>query len=117
MNNLILNGYGSLIVVNTSAYIDTTNDTLYEQEDYIGQDNDDYIFRAIETTKVIILGWGEWNGSKNIKKKKRAMSILKALQPYEDKLFCFGINKDKSPKHPINIQLTDTLIPYKLPLK
>lgn len=62
---------------------------VFEQKNFI------YIKRAIETSDIVILGWGNDPGPIT-----EHSSFQQLLKENEGKLFCYGINESGEPKHP-----------------
>lgn len=92
-------GYDGMFVVNLFALRATNPKELYKSNDPIGPENLNAItFHEIYDT---IAAWG------NNKIVKNWMSDNKIFLP--DKLYCLGVNKNGSPKHPLYVRGDITL--------
>lgn len=89
-------GYGSLEVVNLFAFRATNPDELKKCVDPIGPDNDNYINRAADQAKQIVMAWGT-KGSLF----QRDKEVMKVLSRYIT--LCIAVTKDGHPKHPLYI--------------
>lgn len=89
--------FGSLSMLNAFALRATNPSELLKFDDPIG-DNDFYIHtctRWIESSSgSIIIAWG--THGKFVNRQQRILEILKGKT-----LYCFGVNKDGTPKHPL----------------
>lgn len=95
------NGFGRLIVVNTSPVIKGSNT---DETDFPNDpDNWFYICHTLEKADVIILGWGE-NGNKyGVPVLKEHYAFVELLNENRNKLRVFGYGgsaKKPFPKHP-----------------
>jgi hypothetical protein len=98
--------FGSLEIVNLFAYRSTDAKYLKNISDPVGRENDHYILKAVENADKIIAAWG--NGSDFCNRSSEVLSLLK-----DYKLYCFGINKTGTPKHPLFLSLDTELKEYK----
>lgn len=88
-----------LDIVNLFAYRSTNPKNLYTAEDPIGKENDSYILKSLESSSIIILGWG--NHGKLLNRSDEVVSKL--LKPYRDKVFALKVLKNGEPGHPLYI--------------
>ena len=92
-------GATELDIVNLFAYRSTNPKNLYHIANPIGKENDTYIIKSLETSFIVILGWG--NHGKLLNRSKEVISNL--LKPYNDKVFALKILKNGEPGHPLYI--------------
>jgi hypothetical protein len=86
--------YDGFEVVNLFAFKATDPDHLTSAYGIVGPENDRYIQEAVDRNDLTIVGWGAEKIAEI-----RARVVLKMLGDRE--LFCLGMNKDGSPKHPL----------------
>jgi hypothetical protein len=105
-------GYGTLIVVNLFAYRATEPYELYQVEnnggDPIGELNDRAILDALQTSKIMVCGWGQHGlflgrGSK-------VLIMLKKRSP--KRIHALSQNTSGQPTHPL--YLPYNLTPYRI---
>jgi hypothetical protein len=94
-------GYSILEVINLFAYRTPHPDQLKQVSDPIGPDNQYYWQKAADSSHRLILAWGN-HGAWACQNKV----ALKALTPYQDKLFCLGLNQSGHPRHPLYLKRT-----------
>lgn len=100
------NGYGSLTMLNIFALRATNPKFLLENSNPIGCNNDYYIQRECQKADVIIVAWG-----KHGKIRYRHHRLLELLTG--KMLYCLGINKDGTPKHPLYIKTDIKWVKYR----
>ena len=100
--------YGALEIVILFAYRATDPKDLKAAGYPVGEDNDIYINNAVSDAKKIILGWGNHGNCKE--GKKRYEEVLKLLKNKD--LECWGITKEKQPRHPLTLAYSTTLQEY-----
>ena len=99
-------GFGSAKVLNVYARICTCSTELeqnFSERERIGQRNDKHLAQAKGAT---IVAWGAHGFATS-----RADNILERLPA---PLYCLGINRDHSPKHPLYARNDSSLIPFRL---
>jgi hypothetical protein len=99
--------YGSFEVVNLFAWRATDPKELSFVSEPIGEKTDPIMEAAVNRCDMIICGWG-----KNEFAKERARMVATSLRSFRPALFCFGKNKDGSPKHPLYIKSGTPLLAY-----
>lgn len=87
-------GYGSLYMLNIFAFRATNPKELITCLDPVGVGNNFYTLWVCGNISKIICAWGIHGRIFN--RNKEVLKLLKYKQ-----LFCFGMNKDGSPKHPL----------------
>lgn len=92
-------GYGGLDVVNLFAYRATDPRALRSVADPVGPLNGRAIAEAVEGATLTIAAWGAWPAG---------------TPPLSAPLYCLGMNRDGSPKHPLYIRADATPVPYSL---
>ncbi len=99
---------GGLEIVNLFAYRTPDPETLLHTCNPVGDENDEYVKKAIERATVIVVAWGAW-GAKGMYR-QRAQAVLTRLSQYPEKqLLCLGITLEGCPRHPCRMA-TDTLL-------
>jgi len=98
-------GYGGLTVVNLFGYRTPSPKCLAQAADPVGAGCDRAILTAAAKTDRIILAWGNWGALLG-----RDQAVLQHLQPYQDRLYCLGINRTAQPRHPLYIKRTTSLL-------
>jgi hypothetical protein len=83
---------GSLTMLNAFAFRATNPDDLWMYLNTIGDKNDHFIWSECQKTSKIVIAWGTHG-------KSRQARILRIL--HRKTLYCFGTNKDGTPKHPL----------------
>ena len=101
-------GAGSYEVVNLFAYRATNPKELFDlNHDAIGPKNDEHIEAALFRCDLPILAWGAHHLAYH-----RGNTITPIIKRKRPAAFCFGTNKDKSPKHPLYIKSDASLQIY-----
>ena len=88
-------GYGRLEVVNLFAYRTAHPSLLKQTAKPVGSDNDQYVLTTVQHSEQVILAWGNhgtWQ--------QQDLHILQLLKNYTH-LYCFGMTKKGSPRHPL----------------
>lgn len=101
------NNFGSLEAVNLFAYRATNPSELLEVDDPIGSRNDYTIEAAISRCDLLICAWGA-----NKFAEQRAKTVQRMLRSFRPATFCFGVTKDKQPKHPLYVKTETPLLVY-----
>ena len=97
-------GFGGMLVCNLFALRSTSPKSLYESADPLGSLNNAYIGDATRYTRRTICAWGAHGSFCGAGEKM--LSSLEA--PY-----CFGVTKNKQPKHPLYLRRDAEALPYK----
>jgi hypothetical protein len=87
-------GCGSLSMLNAFALRATNPSELLKSNDPIGIENDEHIWTECFESSKIVIAWG--THGKLLNRQERMLKILKGKT-----LYCFGTNKDGTPKHPL----------------
>lgn len=106
-------GYGSLEIVNLFAYITPNYRELknLDRMEAIGNKNQNYLIRALNSADKIIAAWGE-NGTIH----QRHKEIDRFIDGYD--IDCLGtLTKQGHPRHPLFLSYEVELLPYKRPKK
>lgn len=101
-------GFGGFEVVNLFAYRATDPEELFECDDPIGEENDNFIASAIGRCDLTICAWGS---HKSVE--KRRMRVLEMALRRRPAVFCFAKNKDGNPKHPLYVKAGSSLYVYR----
>ena len=72
-------------------------------------ENDEWIRRIASKARLVVVGWGV-PGLKSGRAEAVEKILLEVCDPA--KVFCFGRNKDSSPKHPLYQRTAAPLLPY-----
>ncbi|USA62991.1 DUF1643 domain-containing protein (plasmid) [Qipengyuania citrea] len=105
-------GWGKIIVVNKFAFRSTDVGVLANAEDPIGPDNDFFLQDAFIAADLIVAAWGTLQKLHDMRLKKRHVKIRKLLQPYDERVFCFGLTKDGQPRHPLMLSYASQLVRF-----
>jgi len=103
--------YSSLSVVNLFGYRTPQPALLKKAKDPIGDENDEYVLKAVSEATSVVLAWGNEGGWM-----KRDRAILNLLTPYEPKISCLAINRSGHPRHPLYIKRDTVRQPFYLSL-
>lgn len=87
-------GYGGFFIVNLFAYRSTDPRMLTKADNPIGKHNNQHILDIDKKIVFWVAMWGKHGTLLN-----RDVEVLNLLKHRE--LFCFGTNKDGTPKHPL----------------
>ena len=99
LNNAARLGYGSVSIVNLFA---TLNDFLLKHAETEDVENMDAIVKAAEEADLVIYAPGVGK-SKNKVFQKQQEQVLRALQPFEEKLHCLcSVNGGGRLQHPLS---------------
>lgn len=99
-------GYGSFEVVNLYAWRSTDPSRLGYVADPVGRDNNRTILSAIERCDIPICAWGKNAGP------DRAREVWQTIKSRRPAIFCFGTNKNGTPKHPLYIKSGTALVKF-----
>lgn len=97
-------GYGRMVMTNAFAYRSTDPLKLYQVNDPVGQQNNEWLQDCASKATTIVAAWG-----KRGRYLDREAAILNLLG--RDKLKCLGKNFDKTPKHPLYLPYTSYIRP------
>ncbi|MER8723818.1 DUF1643 domain-containing protein [Mesorhizobium sp. M1027] len=108
-------GFGRLIFINPWAMVATRPRDLWLAEDPVGPLNDSYIRDAVVEVSneggKIIAAWGRVDppAAKRAAASARIAAVLDLVERNGVKLFALGMNRDRSPKHPLYMRKDATL--------
>jgi hypothetical protein len=98
-------GYGGLFFGNLYAFRTPYPKELIEKLDIaIGPDNDFHLQEMARQSDKVVYAWGSWDFIFG--------RTFKVKRLFADP-WCFGINKDGNPKHPLYLKKTAELINFK----
>jgi hypothetical protein len=108
---LIGNGFGGLYMMNLFALISPYPEDLRVCPDPI-KDNDVWLRSTQLQSDCLIFCWGSFKQAEHRSKKIITDVLIPNAMPFSYQPFCFGRNKNGSPKHPLYLKQTTKLIPY-----
>lgn len=85
-------------VVNLNALRATYPRKLWEADDPVGPENDEYLFHAAAESRDVICAWG-----KNARP-DRVRRVLELFREARAKTWCLALSKDGTPKHPLYLR-------------
>lgn len=93
-------GFDALTVVNLFAYRATDPKALQLADDPVGRANYRHVRRAVDEAAGIVCAWGA--NARKVPQFRHAPDIseIAGLRP----LFCLGVTKDGSPRHPLYVK-------------
>lgn len=99
--------YGSFEVVNLFAWRATDPNELRKVPDPIGLANDRSISAAAGRCDVLICAWGAHQIAA-----QRGAAVWHLIRQHRPAVFCLGVTKDGSPKHPLYIKSGTPLVNF-----
>lgn len=99
-------GHGGILVANLFAYRATKPDELFTASDPVGPDNFKHVKTMLSQVECVLCAWGA-NGDFLGQGKKMADFVT-----MRNALYCLGVNKNGSPKHPLYVKSSTKLILY-----
>lgn len=100
-------GCGGIIVSNLFAYRATKPVDLFQADDPVGPENFKYIGMMLSQVALVLCAWGAQGVFLGQDQK-----IIKFLEGYKE-IYCLGSNKNGSPKHPLYVKSSTSLVPYR----
>lgn len=101
-------GFGGFEVANLMAYRATNPKDLPNKPSLcLGAGNPRYLAQALERCGTVICAWGAHPYAAQF-----AGGALDIVKLYDKRPYCFGVNKNGSPKHPLYVNSKAQLIPY-----
>lgn len=86
-------------MVNLFGLVSTDRERIKRHPEPVGKDNDVHIRRMAAKIPAIFVAWGTYGRYRN-----RDGEVIRLLAGAGRKdLYCFGTNKDGSPKHPLRL--------------
>ena len=102
-------GYGRVEIVNLFAYRTPYPQRLRHAADPVGGENDRYLAEAAQRAGGIVVAWGT-DGAYQ----RRDRAVLALLERHAARpLLCLGTTRDGSPRHPLRITRSASLMPYR----
>ncbi|RWQ21779.1 DUF1643 domain-containing protein [Mesorhizobium sp.] len=108
-------GFGRLIFINPWAMIATQPRDLWLAEDPVGPQNDTHIRNVVaEVSKAggkIVAAWGSIKppAAKRASANSRIATLVAMIEGNGGQLYALGVNRDRSPKHPLYVRKDATL--------
>lgn len=99
-------GYDGIIVINLYAFRSPNPKDLFQTQDPVGSENDQYIANILMQHKTVVCAWGS-NALLD-----RVSNVMSILKQHNVKVLCLGVNKNGSPKHPLYISASQELVEY-----
>ena len=98
-----------LYVINLFALRSSQPKDLYNHYNPIGSENDYWIDKIAKKSQVIVAAWGNHGNFLN-----RDIDVFNRLKSFGLNLYCLGLNKNGTPKHPLarDINIKTKLINY-----
>jgi hypothetical protein len=94
------------LVLNLYAYRATNPDHLWDQHDPVGPLNDHYLTTGLAGAVDVVCAWGKPAG------RERVAHVTALLRSAGARLLCLGTNKNGSPRHPLYVHGTQTLLDW-----
>lgn len=91
-------GYGALCMTNLFAYRDTNPESMKQEFDPVGPENDKWILDCAHGAGMILAAWGK-HGIHN----DRATEVVNFLEEHMYSLRALQLNKDGTPRHPLYV--------------
>ena len=91
-------GFGGYTVGNLFALVSTDPKGLKTEPEPIGPENDDYLTAMHKAHSLTVVAWGT-HGTLGGRDRKVLQELLKS-----GPVFCLGLNKDGTPKHPLYVR-------------
>jgi len=95
-------GFGGVFMTNLFGYISANPDELKKCNDPVGE-NDHWLKSVAHVCGIIVCAWGAFDVF------SRDKEVLKSFPM----VYCLGVNRNGSPKHPLYLKANTKLIIYK----
>lgn len=109
------NGFSRLVMVNLFGLRSTDPYDMLMHQKPIGEQNDHWIKKSVETSNCVLLAWGT-GGDKHRRHPKRPREvydiILEAMAGQTSLIKCLGVCADGSPRHPLYIPAATPMEPF-----
>jgi hypothetical protein len=92
-------GFTEMIITNIFAFRSTDPKKLSEVFDPVGVSNDRILQAAFRDADAIVLAWG----ADPMVSRRKAL-VMEMLKRASCPIYCLGVNKDGSPKHPLYLK-------------
>lgn len=108
-------GLGGITVVNLYAARATDPGELADFEDPVGFFNDGHIAKVVQAaTGPIIAAWGS-HARKAPRFWARVNKVINMPELETRQLDCVGVNRDRTPSHPLMLAYSSPRLPWRLP--
>ena len=98
-------GYSGMVIANVFAYRATDPSELEDVGDPVGPENLQWVVRAAVEASQVVVGWGANRLANGHRSEPRAASNLADhLLSLKIPLYCLGVTKDGSPRHPLYVR-------------
>lgn len=105
---------GAWDVVNLAAGVTTDVRGLRDMADPVGPDNDMHIREAFAAAQLHVVAWGV-NAKLPVHLRTRWKRVLSIAGDLNVRLFCWGVNTDGHPKHPLMLAYSTPLQEWRPP--
>lgn len=96
-------GYDSLTIANLYSYRSTAPTFLWQHEDPVGPNNDEWLKQLVVGRELVVCGWGD-NA-----RQQRVVEVCLLMKEAGVELHCLGTTKAGAPKHPLFIKSDQAL--------
>lgn len=100
--------FGELVMVNLFAFRATNPADMMKATDPIGPENDEYLALVCDSSKTVIVAWG--NHGKHLNREKEVIEML--TKGYKLELMCLGKTMQGTPRHPLYVPYSVKLSPF-----
>ena len=100
-------GYNGLIVVNLYAFRATNPKDLWNCDDPVGPENDEWLERVCSLHESVVCAWG------NNARQDRVGKFKAIAKKTGTRLLCLGTTKSGAPRHPLYIKADQPLEEWK----
>lgn len=90
--------YGGIVVANLYAYRATKPADLWQTDDPVGPENDDWLLNYLADGALVVAAWG------GNAKPKRVNALWRMSLVAGRELHCLGTTKDGAPRHPLYVR-------------
>lgn len=97
-------------MLNLFGFRATDPTVMKAQGDPVGPENDRHILKWARQAEIVIVAWGTHGSFRD-----RDRQVLSLLRTAGIQAFCWGLNQNGSPKHPLYLPKSSPLIPYEIP--
>jgi hypothetical protein len=87
-------GMGGMFIVNLFAFRDTHQRQLWEVENPVGEENNDFLKKSVGKSSLVVAAWGNCRTSQS---RQRAIDVCKMFP----NLHCLRVNITGDPHHPL----------------
>lgn len=95
-----------LTVLNLYALRSPKPSALWKAPDPVGPENDGYLWRVARECGDVVCAWG------SNAKPDRVAAFLRIMEGTAARLWCLGVTKDGSPRHPLYVRAHQPLVPW-----